>query len=78
MAQYERLLDSLKKRCGGERPTLEQIEDAMDNCGLPSDYEVEVDKLILDLSCHEIDHVKRQMANETKRCDELKRRALKL
>lgn len=47
---YYCLLKRLKKCCGGRRPTQKNIEDAMDDMGLPDDYEVDVEQLILDLS----------------------------
>lgn len=50
LTTYYRLLKQLKKSCGGRNPTQTEIENAMDDIGLPDDFEIDVDKLILDLS----------------------------
>lgn len=76
--EYESLLDELKKRCGNTRPSLEQIEKAMDDVGLPSDYEIDLDDLILDLSCHQVDILKMQVEHASKRYNKLERLARKL
>lgn len=50
LTTYYRLLKQLKKKCGGRSPTQFEIEQAMDDMRLPDDFEIDVEKLILDLS----------------------------
>ena len=39
---HKPLFDVLESTCGGERPTLEEIDDAIERCDLPADDEMDV------------------------------------
>lgn len=74
--QYTRLITLLKRRCGKARPSVAILEWAMDKLKLPDNFEVDYDKLVVDLSCFELDAEQEQirlverrykkMANEAK------------
>lgn len=74
-AQWQQLLQLLKRVCGKRQPTVVQIEWAMDKLRLPDEMEIDFDVLVLELSCFELDAEQEQIRQIEKKYKKLAKQA---